>query len=484
MARMDRPTMTGGKANVYSIRELGREDGEGREAHQQISTLLRDCDQAILLPGAHYSTSDSDLGLQNVVYELNGETKKFSHGLLNENWGHGVAVVRLNASAVALLPPFDQISESLCELRDSLPNVVRDSELSVGPGLYADGAHDVGETDWEPGFDSSNCLVGLYSALEYRPSYANGEAPLIGTTRAHLAYYLVVRAGAGTAADEFHRYLMQALQQGLTLHTALENIATQGGFQNVDGLLTRLANAGRRNRAHLMLLLARAIGLESEITCALDHSTRRGRAARQMATLDLDTVTNVFERGESPGFFNYFANAVAPKTSQGVVICSNLASGLFLYRPYSSAHNEAAWARGATSIAISNDVLGAIPFGPQRACSDQDLLGEIEHRCKNAIARFNSPTKTAFLDTLDTPTVESMTIEQLLKEAHPDYDWCRAHFSWYTPTKKRTLALSARGEQQRHGTRSTDDPRSKEIYEQLPPLTLWNTHAPMEPTSW
>ena len=466
MTTHDKSSLNDARANIYSMKEINPSDEQSLEAHRQISALLRESDQAILLPGSHYSTSDSDLGVQNVVYEFSGRANKFPHMLLNENWGHGVALVRLSTSAASMIPSSNHLTLALEQFRNELPNVLSDSEVHVGPGLHAQNAHDVGEEDWKAGFDSSYCVAGVYTAYENRPSYKNGEMPLVGTTRPHLAHYLVVRAGAGTAADEFHRYLMQSLQQGNSLSTALENMASQCGLNNVDDLLARLASAGKRNRAHLMLLLARAIGLESEITCALDYSTRNGRSPRQMAMLDLDTVTNVFERGDTTGNFIYFANAVAPKTSQGLIICSNLASGFFLYNSSSESYNGNAWARNASSISISNDVLGSMPFGPQRACSDHIILSEIEKRVSNAVQQFNAPNTTTLLDLSDgEATPQKLSIEQLMNNSHPDYTWCSKHFTWYTPSKTSNAHLNS-------------------IYEKLPPLSLWGTHAPVEPTTW
>ena len=100
----------------------------------------------------------------------------------------------------------------LQKLRDLIESQTADPDLVVGPHLDGD-ENDRDLSEWTAGFDGPACFVGLYSAEHS----CAPEQCLRGRDRCHSTSFLVVKAGAGQAADQFHSRFMTALKAGASL---------------------------------------------------------------------------------------------------------------------------------------------------------------------------------------------------------------------------------------------------------------------------
>jgi hypothetical protein len=374
------------------------EAAKARKAPKAILTeRLRPTDEGYLLPGTHHDGS-----LRNVILALDPEAKAGQvYQLWNPAWAEGIAVVRLGDTSVTrLLATSDSRKEALASLRATIKNELVDSRVSVGPRLSAAGNHDHEDDDWECGFDGEHCSAGLYSAMEDRAPSQQGRTARLGTTRGHPAHYLVVRAGAGKAAEEFHGKLIERLGHGSSIEEALIGIAEEMKLEGgVEGLLKRLTAAGKRNRARIMLKIATALGIEAELMTSLDHGSNPSHGTRQMAALDVDTVTNVFERsgvasGESGrnNYIAYFGGTTAPKSSQGIAICSNVAEGFFLFRAPTNAI-EGSSVRSSSTMAIQNNTYGSIPFTSELLVRDSSIMSELEQTYRERVCKQGAALK-------------------------------------------------------------------------------------------
>lgn len=469
---------------VYAISEWRPLRGEQYERVKQVLVdKLRSTDEAYLLPGAHLD----DQALRNVILALDPDAApEKTIQLLSSQWAHGVAIVRLGNVAVEMLMATPQRREiSLRILSECVANELTNSKTSVGPQLRADGNHDLEEDEWECGFDSEQCCAGLYSAMEDRAPSKQGRVARLGTTRGHPAHYLVVRAGAGKAAEEFHGRLIDHLSRGSSLQASLENIASEIGAEGgVDGMLKRLTSAGRRNRARIMLKIGTALNISADMMTALDHGANVAQGTKQMAALDVDTVTNVFERsGVANGdaarsnYYAYYASTTAPKSSQGVVVCSNVAEGFVLFRPTVGTGNDATEAsinRAGSTMRINNNTYGSIPFVSESLHSDSEIFKLVEDSYVNQIERCSSAScrKSAKKEKTPGPYLPT-NLASTVASMHPDVEWIDQHFTWHT---------SSGAPRRRAATH--DDQFLSEIVARIEPPSLWGTHAPLGYNNW
>jgi len=473
---------------VYAISEWRPlREQQYESVKELLVNKLRSTDEAYLLPGAHHDES----ALRNVILALDPDSSpEKTIQLLSSQWAHGVAVVRLgNVAAEMLLSTPQRREVSLKILSDCVANELTSSSTAVGPQLKADGNHDLEEDDWQCGFDSEQCCAGLYSAMEDRAPSKQGRIARLGTTRGHPAHFLVVRAGAGKAAEEFHGRLIDHLSRGKSLHASLESIATEINAEGgVEGMLKRLTSAGRRNRARIMLQIGKALNISADMMTALDHGANAAHGTKQMAALDVDTVTNVFERnGVANGdaarghYYAYYASTTAPKSSQGVVVCSNVAEGFVLFRPTIGSGNDATEAsinRAGSTMRINNNTYGSIPFMPEALHADAEVFKLIEESYLGQIERSSGAAcrktpKVSDSDKSNPSHYTPLNVASSIVSMHPDVEWIDHHFTWHT----------ASGAPRRRAA-TVDNSLLTEIVARIEPPPLWGTHAPLGYNNW
>ena len=368
------------------------------------------------------------------------------------------------------------------------------------------GNHDLEEDDWECGFDTEACSVGIYSGIETLPPDANEHVNGSGMSRAHSHFYLIVRAGAGRAAEEFHAALIEANRNGSPLPEVLAKVAKESGVEDdVAGLLSRVYGAARRNRARIMVSAARALGLASSLMTSIDHSATGGQQGSQVATLEVDCVTNVLEATNAQAFgevgpeYVYFAGCVAPSSSQGIVTANNTAAGYVLFRPtLDQGLHASSWARMTSNLSVENAYFGSVPFVPPRISEDRQIGDVVLRACVDALksakndaggagggpfrlshslsddeadSSTNSEPKTSF------PSKKAQAL-RAIRAIHPDREWIDSHFAWHAPTLSHKASL-ARSEGKEGAQLQFD-----EVAREIPPFCLWGSHGQQGHVEW
>jgi len=362
--------------------------------------------------------------------------------LFSRDWAHGTSVIRLPDGAIEGFV-HDPAARNLAleKMRTSIASELKDLTVTIGPSIKAASNVDLeDDANWTCGFDSDSCCAGIYAALEDRPPLSKRRSMMPGMTRAHPAHYMVVKCGAGRSAEEFHSHLQDKLRTGMGLTESLESISTEmTGSPDPMSVLKRLASVGRRNRSRIMMILARALGIEATIDSMLDLAAGP-HGSQQAAILQTDTVTNMLELAPSdPSHWLYFGGSVAPCHSQGIALCSNVADGFVLLE---EAKGGASQQRVQTLV--RNQFYGSLPYGSEMISSPEEAL---------AIASQDH----AVVATTDAA-------------AHPDSAWVRRHFAWQSPAPRTTTAQA----------NSAYD----NLVTELEPPVLWGTHAPLKLTTW
>lgn len=400
--------------------------------------LLRPTDEAVLLPGA--ARSDASLTYKNIVMTLDGAARGIPFRAFGSDWGHGISVIRVPTEAAerAISSPARR-AETLRGLVAAISNELVDS-VEVGPRLGSLDNRDEEGDLWTEGFDGPNCCCGMYSANELRP-VAGGS---VGMTRSHKSYFLVAKAGAGRAGQEFHSRLSGIAADGAS---SLDSLMLNEGSPMSETVLERVVASGRRNRARLLLVAANVFGLAPDVDSVPDHACCEGDSNRGLAILMADSVTNMLERvpttaADAGSLWRYHAGSISAGSSQGAIACSNVSEGLVLFLPAES--DEAA-------MRIRNSAHGSLPFGSKRIASTLEAL--------RAAANAHHATINA--------TGDEGRSEDDDAAAHPDDEWVNSRFAWKTPTLRRTTATGA-----------------AEMAKVIEPPQLWGTHAPLESHTW
>lgn len=349
-----------------------------------IASLLRASDEAIILPSA--SRSSESGSVKNVVVRLGGEEEGVHADLFSPSWFSGVSLMQVSTEkAEALLGNKAKRGEALRKLAEMTPSEMADANLQCGPELDCD-ERERDVTGWIPGFDSPSCCVGLYSATQKRCP----EGVEAGMRRASRAYYLVCKAGAGTAGQTFHARLCASLKLGRSLNAALAPDGTPG-----ETALRRVASAAKRNRSRLLLLAAECLGFHGCDTIG-DNAGPVGGGYR-LAIPFIDCCYNSLARVDDAlgarSMWQYAAGASDGASSGGVVASSNVAEGFLMFL---GAHGER-WQ-------VKNDAHGCIPFGATRLLSNRDAVFRAVEEHKRARKRGT--------------------------RAHPDAAWIESRFSW------------------------------------------------------
>tara|TARA_B110000046_G_scaffold115569_1_gene122628 strand:- start:2681 stop:4087 length:1407 start_codon:yes stop_codon:yes gene_type:complete len=396
-----------------------------------VQASIRPCDEAVLHPGASYS--DASLTFKNVAFKLSGSEAMVPINVFSADWCHGVSGILLDSTVVQRLlsKGVAQINSALQKTADTISNDLVDRDLLVGPQLECKDNRDL--APWSCGFDSSACGVGIYSSDD------DGLTPggILGTERAHRKYYLLCKAGAGVAAQEFSARLNTSIREGMTLSQCL----APGGAPGEEGL-RRVSSAARRNRARLILKFAKGLGIDESVDNVIDNASCIDAPTERHAILAIDVQTNALVPLRSyTGTMNapsnigststvsvtsdwlYCAGSVHPASCQGLVACSNVSGGMALLHGGVDAVGKAGVAT------VHNDAFDTVPFSSVRVASAASCL----------------------------------KLARSLKFAHPDDAWLRDVFVW----KRAGVRL---------GPRATH----ADLLSGMLPVQLWGTHAPIE----
>lgn len=377
---------------------------------------LRSLDEAVLLPQAQ--RGDESGVYKNVVFRLAGDEPGVPIDIFSQDWFSGVSAIRIDVHKPAgarlrsvLADPADR-AEALARLREAIPSEMADSELQVGPKLDCDES-DRDTEEWAAGFDSASAFVGLFLA-EHSMAPEPGRK---GMHRIHQECYLVCKAGAGLAGATFHSRLTAALRRGATLEECLEKPGAEPG----PAALRRVSMAGSRNRARILLLAGKALGLDLIDTVPDQSSRGKYRAA----VTHLDVSTNVLRRAEdaaNKSIYQY-TTCLDAAVSHGLLSLSNAADGmLLLLSP-----------NGEVRTSLRNDAWCTLPFASTRLVSDKAALLE-------AVQAHKTGARHGAWDDDD--------------GAHPDHAFVRQTFTW----KNRAFGGAAA-----HA-------------DEFEPLALWGTH--------
>ena len=342
-----------------------------------LASVLRVCDEAVVLPNAGRSQETG--AFKNVVCKLAGDEPGVHAELFSPNWFAGVTAVAVPGDmAEPLLRDPAKRAAALKRLVAAIPSEMADVELEVGPSLDGD-TTDRDVAGWSAGFDGTSCTIGLFSARQQRAP----EVGAAGMNRAHAAYFLVCKAGGGTAAATFHARLTAALRKGRTLNDAFDAQGDVG-----PQALRRVAMAAQRNRARLLVLAAEAIGFHAIDTLADNASAPS--APQRAAIPTLDASYNVLRKlNDARGTWQYSAGCVDAVVSQGLITASNVAEG---FVAFTGANDQ-------FKIALRNDAASCLPFSTLRLKSSRELVQLAADACKTG-------------------------------RGHPDHEFVRERFGW------------------------------------------------------
>lgn len=382
---------------------------------EHLERVLDPTDDIVVLPGASFC--EASQSFKNVVVQLDGNRKSLPSGLFGTDWMHGISAVRVpREQAEALLSSPEERARLLQLLVDAIPNELRDHALEVGPALDVDNrGRDL--QSWTAGFDSHSCCCGLYSAEEV-------HAPLgcqAGTERVHTAYYLVAKAGAGMAAQEFASRFNDTIKSGASLDEVFsigeEELESAQSPTGAQGALTarsllRLRDAGTRNRARIIGIAAATLGLSSALQDVPDHANSDAEATRRPVLL-LDAVANSLLRvdassagysHDSVGKWRYCAGAIDCISSRGAAVSSNVADGLVAFMSPD----------GAYDTRVRNRAFDALPLGSRRRMSTTDAMRQIADAYRQKLNGAASQSKDALFES----------------SVHPDAAWLHSRFGW------------------------------------------------------
>jgi len=325
---------------------------------------LRSLDEAVLLPQAE--RGDDTGKYKNVVFRLAGAEPHVPIDILRPDWWSGVSAVKLDTAKVRrIIDDPEARAVALARVREAIPSEMADTSITVGPELDCDDA-DRDKRDWTAGFDSPSCFVGLFLA-----EHSCAPDPTRrGMNRIHQTAWLVCKAGAGLAGATFHQRLVASLRKGATLEEALEK-GEPGPVA-----LRRVSLAGTRNRARILEMAGKALGLITLDTVPDQSSNGKYRAAVTSLDVAVNTIRRVEDDEHGRVRFQYTTCVDAP-SSHGLVTLSNPGDGVVLFLS----------PEGEVRYALKNGpALCALPFATPRVAADKAVLATAaqEHRARPA----------------------------------------------------------------------------------------------------
>jgi len=343
-----------------------------------LGNALRVYDTVAAMPNSHRSKESQ--AFKNVSMHLHATEPDVNPCVFSESWFAGVSAVRIPVAAAEVFLSNPSVrAEALKRLAKAVPSEMSSADISVGPKLDGD-ERDCDDAEWECGFDSPSCCVGLYSADENH----SADAGNVGMQRRYKSYFLVVKAGGGLAAQTFHTRVLAALNRGCSLDECFAEGADPGAQA-----LRRVSMAATRNRARILVTAASALGLL--IDTIPDSASAPGRQYR-LAVTDVNVSTNCLRRMDGRPVFHYAAGCIDGATSQGLIASSNVAAGFVLF----------VGDDGSLKLTLKNEAHNCLPFSTVRLETNRELVMTAAARCKASDSQ----------------------------NAHPDAAWIAERFAW------------------------------------------------------
>ena len=319
---------------------------------------VRPEDEAVLLPSADLDSTSGKY--ENVVFRFDATSKNVPMTAFSPAWGAGVSAIKVSGAWVDnIMADKDHRKVCLAKLRDAIVSETADPDLVVGPHIDGD-ENDRDLSEWTAGFDGPACFVGLYSAEHS----CAPEACTRGRDRCHSTNFLVVKAGAGQAACQFHSRFMNALKNGDSLSKIFEEDSGLGAS------LRRVTRAGSRNRSRILMLASETLGAPMIDSVPDQSSCGRYRSAVTAVDVCVNVLRKVEERKESKLY--QYSTGVDAAVSQGLLSMSNLSDGvvLFLSENGDVRHN------------LRNEAHASLPFSSPRIVTDRDLTSTVVQEYK------------------------------------------------------------------------------------------------------
>ena len=318
--------------------------------------LLRPEDEAVLLPSADLDATSGKY--ENIVFRFDAIAKDVPTSAFSPAWGAGVSAIKVSGAWVdKLLSDQEHRQVCLARLRGVIESETADPDTVVGPHLDGD-ENDRDTSEWTAGFDGPACFVGLYSAEHS----CAPDACLRGRDRCHSTNFLVVKAGAGQAACQFHSRFMTALKQGHSLAEIFSQSGTGGGLA---ASLRRVTRAGSRNRSRILMLASEALGETMTDSVPDQSSCGRYRAAVTAVDVSVNVLRKVDDRKDA-NLYQY-STGVDAAVSQGLLSMSNLSDGVVLFLSEN----------GDVRQNLRNEAHSSMPFSSPRLVSDRDLISTV-----------------------------------------------------------------------------------------------------------
>ena len=343
-------------ARIFAIDDVPKSLREG------LGKALRPEDEAVLLPSADLDATSGKY--ENVVFRLDANEKDVPQTIFSPAWGAGVSAIKVHGVWVdRILADPQHRQKCLAKLRDVVESQTADSSVNVGPHIDGD-ENDRDVSEWRAGFDGSSCFVGLYSA-----EHSCAPAQTIrGRDRCHSTSFLVVKAGAGQAACQFHSRLMTALKGG----GSLAEVFAPTGPGSLSASLRRVTRAGSRNRSRILMLASEALGAPHFDSVPDQSSAGRYRAAVTAVDVGVNVLRKVEERKDAKQY--QYCTGVDAAVSQGLLTMSNLADGVVLFLSEN----------GDVRQNLRNEAHSSLPFSSPRLVSDRDLIASVVKEYKVA----------------------------------------------------------------------------------------------------
>lgn len=331
-------------------------DDVSKTIKDSLTRSLRLEDEARLLPSADIDPTSGKY--ENVVFRFEATLKDVPTTAFSPAWGAGVSAIKVSGPWVDKILGCQKHRQAcLARLREAIVSETADPNVVVGPHIDGDD-NDRDLSDWTAGFDGPACFVGLYSA-----EHSCSPDPTVrGRDRCHATTFLVVKAGAGQAACQFHSRFMTALKQG---HSLANIFAEDSGTGGLSASLRRVTRAGSRNRSRILMTASEVLGAPMIESVPDQSSCGRYRSAVTSVDVSVNVLRKVNERKDANMF--QYNTGVDATVSQGLLSMSNLTDGvvLFLSENGDVRHN------------LRNEAHASLPFSSPRIVSDRDLTSTI-----------------------------------------------------------------------------------------------------------